>query len=183
MIGIDVERRSASTCRLRSPTVTLARLTDAPDRANLTMTMPLAIMNGVVKQDLSWDEAFIGYWCEFERHPNVYHAGFWRLFQAPYYQKRIPAGVAVPGAAVSRQSTVAELLETYGERCGPRASPLRFVLPRLSALDGRIARARGATARRREPASRLARQRTESRHRRSGDWRQLIAFTAATPIA
>ena len=92
----------------------LARLAETPDRPNLKMTMPLAIMNAVIKQDLSWDEAFIGYWCEFERHPNVYHAGFWRLFQAPYYQKRIPGGEVASGATVSRQSTVAELLETYG---------------------------------------------------------------------
>jgi len=92
----------------------LAQLAKTPERPNLKMTMPLAIMNAVIKQDLSWDEAFIGYWCEFERHPNVYHAGFWRLFQAPYYQKRIPAGETVSGTTVSRQSTVAELLETYG---------------------------------------------------------------------
>ena len=92
----------------------LAQLTETPERPNLTMTMPLAIMNAVIEQDLSWDEAFIGYWCEFERHPNVYHAGFWRLFQAPYYQKPIPAGEAASGTTVSRQSTVAELLEAYG---------------------------------------------------------------------
>jgi CMP-N-acetylneuraminate monooxygenase len=92
----------------------LAGLADAPERPNLKMTMPLAVMNAIIKRDLSWDEAFIGYWCEFERHPNVYHAGFWRLFQAPYYQKRVPASAAPSTAPVSRQSIVAELLETYG---------------------------------------------------------------------
>ena len=92
----------------------LAQLTETPERPNLKMTMPLPIMTAVIEQDLSWDEAFIGYWCDFERHPNVYHAGFWRLFQAPYYQKRIPAGEAASGTTVSRQSTVAELLEAYG---------------------------------------------------------------------
>ncbi|MEO7157421.1 MAG: hypothetical protein ABI039_07675, partial [Vicinamibacterales bacterium] len=93
---------------------TLSRLSAAPGRANLTMKMPLAILGAIVKQDLSWDEAFIGYWCEFDRYPNVYHAGFWRLFQAPYYKKPLRAGTAADPAAVSRQSTVAELLETYG---------------------------------------------------------------------
>ena len=67
----------------------LERLDHAPERANLTMTMPLPILAAVVDDDLSWDEAFIGYWCTFDRHPNVYHAGFWRLFQAPYFRKQI----------------------------------------------------------------------------------------------
>lgn len=92
----------------------LARLARAPERPNLTITMPLAIMSAIITHDLSWDEAFIGYWCEFERYPNVYHAGFWRLFQAPYYQRHFSPGDAVSGARVSRQSTIAELLEAYG---------------------------------------------------------------------
>ena len=92
----------------------LERLAASPERANLTMKMPLAILGAIVTRDLSWDEAFIGYWCEFDRYPNIYHAGFWRLFQAPYYQKPLSVGTASKAAAVSRQSTVAELLETYG---------------------------------------------------------------------
>jgi len=93
---------------------TLARLSEPPERANLTMKMPLAILGAIVRQDLSWDEAFIGYWCDFDRYPNIYHAGFWRLFQAPYYQKPLGAGTASTAVAISRQSTVAELLEAYG---------------------------------------------------------------------
>ena len=91
----------------------LERLDHAPERANLTMTMPLPILAAVVDDDLSWDEAFIGYWCTFDRHPNVYHAGFWRLFQAPYFRK--PTGTApTSGTTITRQSTVAELLERHG---------------------------------------------------------------------
>ena len=93
----------------------LARLTEPPERANLTMKMPLAILGAIVRQDLSWDEAFIGYWCDFDRYPNIYHAGFWRLFQAPYYQKPLGARTASKAVAISRQSTVAELLEAYGD--------------------------------------------------------------------
>jgi len=92
----------------------LERLAASPERANLTMKMPLAILGAIVTRDLSWDEAFIGYWCEFDRYPNIYHAGFWRLFQAPYYQKPLGAGTASTAVAISRQSTVAELLEAYG---------------------------------------------------------------------
>ncbi len=92
----------------------LAILADAPARANLTMAMPLSILTAVVRQDLSWDEAFIGYWCEFDRHPNVYHAGFWRLFQAPYFRRPAHVAPAAPAAALSAESTVAEVLERYG---------------------------------------------------------------------
>jgi CMP-N-acetylneuraminate monooxygenase len=92
----------------------LSKLDASPARANLTMTMPLAVMRAVVVQDLSWDEAFIGYWCEFDRYPNVYHAGFWRLFQAPYYRKPIGSG-RNPLPGLSAQSTIAELLETFGD--------------------------------------------------------------------
>lgn len=104
--GVDVSFSIADGC--------LARLADHPERANLTMTMPLAILAAVVNDDLSWDEAFIGYWCQFDRYPNVYHAGFWRLFQAPYYKKRGLRPATAKGPGVSRQSTVAELLEAYG---------------------------------------------------------------------
>lgn len=91
----------------------LTILDEPPARANLTMTMPLQILAAVIGDDLSWDEAFIGYWCTFDRHPNVYHAGFWRLFQAPYFKK--PTGQSPRSTTVvTRLSTVAELLETHG---------------------------------------------------------------------
>lgn len=91
------------------------RMLDAmPDRANITMTMPLSILTAVIRDDLSWDEAFIGYWCSFDRHPNVYHAGFWRLFQAPYFQKAPRLHAAAEAASINRHSTVAQVLETHG---------------------------------------------------------------------
>lgn len=92
----------------------LTMLAAPPERANLTITMPLSILTTVVRDDLSWDEAFIGYWCEFDRHPNVYHAGFWRLFQSPYFKK--PALLAAPGPAtqITQSAVVAEVLEAHG---------------------------------------------------------------------
>jgi CMP-N-acetylneuraminate monooxygenase len=89
---------------------------DAPaDAPNLRISLPLAIATAVVRQELSWDEAFIGYWCRFDRRPNVYHSGFWRLFQAPYYKRPIdPRAPAHPDIAPS--STVAEVLEAHGDR-------------------------------------------------------------------
>ncbi len=92
------------------------RMLEAPAPSpNLRIEVPLAIATAVVRQELSWDEAFIGYWCRFDRQPNVYHSGFWRLFQAPYYKRPVDVTTSAP-PAIDQSSTVAELLETHGDR-------------------------------------------------------------------
>ncbi len=84
------------------------------DPPNLRIQLPLAIATAVVGQELSWDEAFIGYWCRFDRRPNVYHSGFWRLFQAPYYKR--PVDVRAQGSTrIASTSTVADVLEAHGD--------------------------------------------------------------------
>ena len=91
----------------------LSMLGEPPAVPNLAITIPLGVLTAVVRDGLSWDEAFIGYWCRFDRHPNVYHAGFWRLLQAPYFKKPVNTETSTPGA-ISRASTVAEVLEAHG---------------------------------------------------------------------
>jgi len=93
----------------------LSVLREPPALPNLTITIPLGVLAAVVREDLSWDEAFIGYWCRFDRHPNVYHAGFWRLLQAPYFKKPLTASTPAHGP-ISRASTVAEVLEAHGQK-------------------------------------------------------------------
>jgi len=93
----------------------LAILDTPADAPNLRIAVPLAIATAVVRQELSWDEAFIGYWCRFDRRPNVYHSGFWRLFQAPYYKRPIDVS-ASSQPAIDPGSTVAEVLEAHGDR-------------------------------------------------------------------
>jgi len=89
---------------------------DAPAYSpNLRSSRPLAIATAVVRQELSWDEAFIGYWCRFDRRPNVYHSGFWRLFQAPYYKRPIDVRESA-SSPISTTSTVADVLEAHGDR-------------------------------------------------------------------
>jgi CMP-N-acetylneuraminate monooxygenase len=89
-------------------------LPSRPQRPNVIMTMPLAILTTIVRDGLSWDEAFIGYWCQFDRSPNVYHAGFWRLLQAPYYRRSLGVQLTEPRAGITPQSTVADLVEAHG---------------------------------------------------------------------
>ena len=69
------------------------------------------MLAAIIAEDLSWDEAFIGYWCRFERNPDVYHAQFWRLLQAPYYQKSLSRAAN----GVAGDTSVADLLDRYGE--------------------------------------------------------------------
>jgi CMP-N-acetylneuraminate monooxygenase len=93
----------------------LTLLSSPPDPPNLRITVPLEVLTAVVRANLSWDEAFIGYWCRFDRHPNEYHAGFWRLFQAPYFQRPIEPGVS-SDPVIGTESTVAEILEAHGDQ-------------------------------------------------------------------
>lgn len=93
----------------------LSMLDAVADAPNLRITLPLAVATAVVRQELSWDEAFIGYWCRFDRRPNVYHSGFWRLFQAPYYKRPIDVRESAP-SPIATTSTVAEVLEAHGDR-------------------------------------------------------------------
>jgi CMP-N-acetylneuraminate monooxygenase len=81
---------------------------------NVTIELPLGILERIIADDVSWDEAFIGYWCRLTRSPDVYHAGFWRLLQAPYYRRS--AGLEPrTGAAVGPDATIAEVLEAHGD--------------------------------------------------------------------
>ena len=41
----------------------------------------------IITNDVSWDEAHIGYWCKMKR-TGEYNQNFWRLLQSPYYLKR-----------------------------------------------------------------------------------------------
>ena len=89
-------------------------LCDARGESNVTIELPLHILAHIVQDDLSWDEAFIGYWCRLSRSPDVYHAGFWRVLQAPYYGRSHVA----PGECnetVHADSTIGEVLEAFGQ--------------------------------------------------------------------
>jgi CMP-N-acetylneuraminate monooxygenase len=89
-------------------------LTRRPPTSNLTMRMPLNILRHIIVHNASWDEAHVGFWCQFSRDPDVFSAGWWRLLQAPYYVK--PAGLAKAGewAQLEDGTSVADLIERHG---------------------------------------------------------------------
>jgi CMP-N-acetylneuraminate monooxygenase len=90
-------------------------LKDLPEETNLLIEIPCGVLKRIVTENLSWDEAHIGYWCRFTRSPDVYHAGFWRLLQAPYYCSRADAP-RVDHEPITEETVIADLIETYGDQ-------------------------------------------------------------------
>jgi CMP-N-acetylneuraminate monooxygenase len=90
------------------------RISETVGSPNLAIRIPLEAVSQIIDHDLSWDEAFIGYWCRFDRDPDVYHAGFWRLMQSPSASRK----VSLPkynGGAIGPHSVIAEILEDFGD--------------------------------------------------------------------
>ncbi|MGO4546727.1 Rieske 2Fe-2S domain-containing protein [Paenibacillus sp. 2TAB23] len=86
-------------------------------RTGITISMPNEILGSIVQKDISWDEAFIGYWCSFYRDSDIYHADFWRLLQAPYYRKnpRINRLSQLNAKNDINKMTIADLFDRYGD--------------------------------------------------------------------
>ena len=82
---------------------------------NLTMKIPSEILMYICKNNESWDEATIGYWCEFSRNPDIYHTEFWRILQTPYYVKKPIYSLKNTCNMINESSNIAEVLETLGE--------------------------------------------------------------------
>jgi CMP-N-acetylneuraminate monooxygenase len=85
----------------------------------LTMQVPARALAKIIHEDVSWDELHIGYWGRYNRRPDVYTPGFWRLLQAPYYQRDLAANGSphrTPGHAIDEASVVAALVESHGDQ-------------------------------------------------------------------
>ncbi len=94
------------------------RILPAPaEEPNLLIEIPAGILNRIITENLSWDEAHIGYWCRFSRQPDVFHAGFWRLLQAPYFAK--PAGLQPNRDSnigpITEKWILADIIEKFGD--------------------------------------------------------------------
>ena len=82
---------------------------------NLTMKIPSEILMYICKNNESWDEATIGYWCEFSRNPDIYHTEFWRILQTPYYLKKPIYSLKNTCNLINETSNIAEVLEKLGD--------------------------------------------------------------------
>jgi CMP-N-acetylneuraminate monooxygenase len=88
-------------------------LAEIDPEPNLLIEIPQDVLARVIRDRLPWDEADIGYWIRFDRAPDVFHAGFWRLIHSPYYERE--AGPApAHHDAVEPTSVIGEILERHG---------------------------------------------------------------------
>ncbi|MCS3655564.1 Rieske 2Fe-2S domain-containing protein [Salinibacter ruber] len=87
---------------------------DEGGEGDVFLRVPEGIFAHIVENDISWDEAHIGYWCEMYRSPDEYHFDFWRLLQAPYYE-RSPKIEGDEGGELNLEKSISDVLEEYGE--------------------------------------------------------------------
>jgi len=85
---------------------------DNVELIDVEMWIPESIISKIVKENLSWDEAHIGYWCRFTRSADVFHQNFWRLLQTPYFVKQNAGQFAEKNRKITENSNIAELLST-----------------------------------------------------------------------
>ncbi|HXE52811.1 MAG TPA: Rieske 2Fe-2S domain-containing protein [Tepidisphaeraceae bacterium] len=81
---------------------------------NLLIEIPRSVLAQVIRETLSWDEAHIGHWCRFLRNPDVFHAGFWRLLQAPYFARSAKLSANAAGELVDANWVIADVIEKLG---------------------------------------------------------------------
>jgi CMP-N-acetylneuraminate monooxygenase len=95
---------------------------------HVSMFCPGRLVQYVIRNDLSWDNIHIGYWCDFDRHPDEYNLEFWRLLHAPWEARDDEMLVAekynietelaeTTMADLVEQEEVKEILSAYGLHC------------------------------------------------------------------
>jgi CMP-N-acetylneuraminate monooxygenase len=96
---------------IRAGELTLVDSLRVPD---LAIQVPLGVLRHLVAEEASWDEAHVGFWCRFSRTPDVFHAGFWRLLQAPYFRRPTELAALTGTSEIDRTTSIARLIECYG---------------------------------------------------------------------
>jgi len=79
---------------------------------DLGIDIPKNILSNIISNDISWDEALIGFWCKLYKTSEKFNQGFWRLLQAPYYKKQIGTRTIGTGI-ITDASNVFEIIKNY----------------------------------------------------------------------
>lgn len=80
---------------------------------HMTMTCPGEIVQEIFLNDLSWDEAHIGYWCIFHRNPDIYNLYLWKLLHAPWEARK---NSFLPPNSDLFSTSIADLIEKNGDK-------------------------------------------------------------------
>lgn len=73
------------------------------------MKCPGPIVQEIIKNDLSWDELQSGYWCEFDRNPDVYNIALWKLLHTPW-QARL-SSQKIQSIQITDETSIADIIE------------------------------------------------------------------------
>lgn len=86
------------------------------DEIDLKIGLPSEILRAIIEHNISWDEAHIGYWCDLNRSPDVYHPNFWRMLQAPYFRKEsvVNKRGSDHGVEIGKNTSIDKVLENFG---------------------------------------------------------------------
>jgi CMP-N-acetylneuraminate monooxygenase len=95
---------------------------------HVSLSCPIELVQYVVRNDRSWDDIHIGYWCDFDRHPDEYNLEFWRLLHAPWEARdetmrianRYDIETQLRGTTMAdlvEKENVQDILATYGLHC------------------------------------------------------------------
>jgi CMP-N-acetylneuraminate monooxygenase len=85
---------------------------------DLAIDIPENILKSVILNNISWDEAHIGYWCTMYRKTDKFNQQFWRLLQSPYYKKKIKNRKPSDNI-ISESTNVLEIVNNY-----PNSEPI-----------------------------------------------------------
>ena len=79
------------------------------------MKCPGPIVQEIIKNDLSWDEIQSGYWCEFDRNPDVYNIGLWKLLHAPWRARIHLQEIKTKSIQITDKTSIADIIENGNE--------------------------------------------------------------------
>lgn len=86
------------------------------DRFELKIGISSEILKEIIDNNISWDEAHIGYWCKLDRTPDIFHPNFWRMLQAPYFRKKTKSiDDKTKSLDINGSYSIQELLDKHGE--------------------------------------------------------------------
>lgn len=109
-----------------------------PIKAHMKIECPGGIVEKIIHENLSWDEAHIGYWCKFSRDPDEYNIALWKLLHAPWKTKikSKTEGKAIADIVEKGGERAVKTLEKYGLFCAGCNASLGETLNEGARLHG-----------------------------------------------
>ncbi len=109
----DISVRKEFLILFQKGIVSVKKIDSEVDKVNMLWECPGHIIQKVIKNDLSWDEAELGYWCKYSREPDIYNIALWKILNSPWRaRKSISNDLLKPISTIS----IADLIEHNGDK-------------------------------------------------------------------